>query len=394
MSTALNDYAPLEVGRRLRGAREAAGITQAAAAESIGAARTTLVAIEKGQRKVLLSELQRLCSLYATNVNALLRHDAVQIDFEVQFRKNADCADGPAEAAAKLLSDLVRAELELEALLGIARVRHDPPERSILAGDVAAQAEQDALELRQILGLGMGPIGDLFSLLELSLGVRLFVRKVDSKVSAAFAFSPQTGPCFLLNGKHPRSRRIHSAAHELAHFVSSRSAAKVFIDFASPKSREERYAEAFARAFLTPARQVIAKFQDVTAGATKLTRRHIILLAHYFGVSRESLVRRLEELALVRKGTWDWFSNEGGITDAQAREVLGESFTAEDEGSGSIVHNEWRLHLLVEQVHRKGLMSEGQLASLLQVDRIEIRRIVGEAESEDRGQPYGDILAH
>ena len=73
------------------------------------------------------------------------------------------------------------------------------------------------------------------------------------------------------------------------------------------------------------------KFQEVTAGSDRLTRRHVIVLAHFYGVAREAMVRRLEELSLVKPGTWDWFEENGRITDAQAREVLGHAI-ATDEG--------------------------------------------------------------
>ena len=89
-------------------------------------------------------------------------------------------------------------------------------------------------------------------------------------------------------------------------------------------SREERYANAFGRAFLTPARTVMQRFGEVTQGASQLTRRHVIVLAYTFGVSREALVRRLEELRLTKPGTWDWFQANGSITNQQARQVLGD----------------------------------------------------------------------
>ena len=63
------------------------------------------------------------------------------------------------------------------------------------------------------------------------------------------------------------------------------------------------------------------KFAEVTAGSDRMTRRHVIVLAHFFGVSREAMVRRLEELSLVKPGTWDWFGANGGITDEQARQA-------------------------------------------------------------------------
>ena len=59
-------------------------------------------------------------------------------------------------------------------------------------------------------------------------------------------------------------------------------------------SREERCATAFGGAFLTPARAVMQKFKEMTPGSEKLTRRHVIILAHAFGVSREAMVRRLK----------------------------------------------------------------------------------------------------
>ena len=65
----------LELGERLRVARDKAKVTQAEAAQLIGAVRTTLVAIEKGERKIRLDELQKLASRYGRSVNSLLRRE-------------------------------------------------------------------------------------------------------------------------------------------------------------------------------------------------------------------------------------------------------------------------------------------------------------------------------
>ena len=83
----LEELNSVDVGERLRIARESAGITQANAAASIDVARTTLVAIEKGQRRVRTDELQRLARQYSTSVNALLRHESVYVDLVPRFRK-------------------------------------------------------------------------------------------------------------------------------------------------------------------------------------------------------------------------------------------------------------------------------------------------------------------
>ena len=115
------------------------------------------------------------------------------------------------------------------------------------------------------------------------------------------------------------------------------------------------------------------KFQELTAGASKLTRRHIILLAHVFGVSREAMVRRLEELGLAKPGTWDWFVQQGGIADAQVLEVLGDLIPPDDAKVDARRHISMRMGVMASEAWRQALLSEGQLARLLHIDRVDAR---------------------
>ena len=379
-----------DVGERLRIARAAAGITQADAAAGIDVARTTLIAIEKGQRRIQPDELRRLVRLYDTSVNAVLRRESVYVDLVPRFRKLSTSTDEATEEAARLLTDLIQAEVELENLLGIKRTRTYPPERPIMPGDVRTQAENDATEFRQWLGLGLAPVRDLVSLLELDLSVRVYVRQLDSSVSGLFAYDDELGPCILLNANHPRERRAQSAAHELGHFVATRHKAEILYTAEEYNSREERYANMFGRAFLTPARTVMLRFHEITAGSSHLTRRHVILLAHAFGVSREAMVRRLEELRLTKLGTWDWFDDHGGITNIQARQVLGDLFAIDTDKHESDRPTTLRLNLLAAEARHQDLLSEGQLARLLRLDRLSLREILDDVEvewSEADGMP-------
>jgi Zn-dependent peptidase ImmA (M78 family) len=373
-----------EIGERLRIAREGARITQAAAAEAIGAARTTVVALEQGQRRVRTDELQKLAALYGTSANALLRRESIHIDMIPRFRKLTMTADEAALDAVKLLNDLVRAEVELENALGVSRYRNYPPERPVLPGNIRQQAELDAQELRAWLGLGSGPCLDIISLLELQLGIRVFLRPLHSSISGLFAFDEISGASILLNSNHPPSRLIQTALHELAHFISARHQPDVLAEGDNRQSREEIYADAFARCFLMPARPVRERFLEITAGQSHFTRRHIILLAHAFGVSREALTRRLEELELAKKGTWNWFVSNGGISDDHAREVLG------DTADLAAFRNEarrtvpLRVSLLAREAWKRDIYSEGQLARLLRLDRYELRALLDGTDNEER----------
>lgn len=389
MSTILDSFPPEDLGERLRLAREDRKMTQAVAASEAGMARTTLVAIEKGQRRVRLDELQNLTGIYRTTINELLRQEPIQINLLPQFRKVSESEDATVEHAVALLNDLVRAEVELEQLLGISRSAVYPPETPILPGNVKLQAEQDALDLRQWLGLGLNPINDIVSLLELQLGARVYVRRLPTNISGLFAFDDAVGPCILLNANHPRDRRANTAGHETGHFMSTRKSADVLDDATSETAREERYANAFGRAFLMPARAVKQKFQDVTAGASSLSRRHIIVLASYFGVSREALVRRLEELDLIKRDSWDWFVENGGITNEQVIQVLGE-LPKDDHKDDADRPISLRMSMMADEVWRRGLLSEGQLARLLRLDRLELRAMLdglGDEGSEADGAP-------
>lgn len=380
--TPLEQLSAAEAGERLRVAREGANVTQATAASAVGVARTTLVAIEQGERRIRIDELQKLAKLYGTSVNALLRREAVHVDLAPRFRKLDGNHDSGAGEAADLLASLARAEVELENLLGVERVRNYPPERTLLNGDIRVQAENDAAELRQRLGLGNAPIKDIVTLLEMEMGVRVYIRRFDGRISGLFAYDEALGACMLLNANHRRERRVQTAAHEMGHLVSTRRQAEILHRYENSNSREERYANSFGRALLTPARTMMQKFQEVTAGSDKVSRRHIIALAHYFGVAREAIVRRLEELALVKPGTWDWFEANGGITDEHVRQVLGDLAMPDLQKAEADRPTTLRLNLLAAEAAERGLLSEGQLARLLRVDRVELREMLTNEELE------------
>jgi Zn-dependent peptidase ImmA (M78 family) len=221
----------------------------------------------------------------------------------------------------------------------------------------------------------------------------VFVRKLPAEVSGLFAFDQTMGACILLNANHRRSRRNSTASHELAHLVTRRPA-EVLDEKTSQDSREERYAHAFSRSFMMPARTVMEQFKEITAGSKNLARRQVIELAHFFGVSREALVRRLEELQLVRAGAWDWFEQNGGISDQQEREVLGDRLAVDRQREEARQPTTVRLALLAAAAWRQGLLSESQLARLLRLDRVELRCLIqdGDAGGSD-GDDAPELLA-
>jgi Zn-dependent peptidase ImmA (M78 family)/DNA-binding XRE family transcriptional regulator len=371
---------PIEIGERLRKAREAANLTQSQAAKELQVARTTLIAIEQGERRVRIRELQFLAKLYGQSVNAILRLEAVHVDVIPRFRKTIAAEDDTAHHATTLLAKLAKAEVELEGMLGV-QLRQDlPRERAISEHNPTGQAEQDALQIRQELGLGIRPIQDMSTFLELELGIRIYVREIDNKIDGLFVYDDQLGACVLLNAKHRLSRRNQTAAHEFGHIVSSRRKAEISFRNDPSRALEERYASAFGRAFLTPTEAVKKKFYEITAGSNRLSRQAVIVLSHYFGVSRQAMVLRLEELSVVKSGAWDWFVMNGGITDKQAQEVLGEHYVDDRGDCDTLKPTALRLNILACEAWRQNLLSEGQLAQLLDMNRLELRTMLHAAD--------------
>tara|TARA_R110002072_G_scaffold302578_3_gene486446 strand:- start:18130 stop:19320 length:1191 start_codon:yes stop_codon:yes gene_type:complete len=384
--TKVQEISPIELGKRLRISRDAARITQVGAAEAIGVSRPTIAAIEKGERRLRMAELQLLSKIYSVSVNSLLRREAVHSDLVPRFRKLRESEDVAVLDAVRLLNRLVSAEVELENVLGIPRLLRYPAERPLKPGNVVVQASEHAADLRTELGIGAGAIGDIFTVLEQNLGIRVYQRRLPSgsKVSGLFSYDAAMGACILINANHPLPRRIQTAAHELGHFVGTRQSPEVLEVDERFLSREERYANAFAHAFLTPESDVKRKFIEVTRGASKLTRRHIIILAHYFRVSREAMIRRLEELGLAPAGTWAWFESNGLITDAQAQEVLGASFVPNDETKQDADKPfPMRVGLMAYEAWKRELVSEGQIARMFDADRVEIRKYFDQLLEEE-----------
>lgn len=364
----MTNLAPVELGERLRRARSGANLTQDAAAAALGMARTTLVAIEKGQRSVKPEELLAFARLYGVSVGQLASPDAIHVDLAAKFRRaEGKEASKAATQALSLLNRLATGAVQLERLLGQEPRTDYPPPIRINPQNVNQQAEDAANNLRTRLGVGLGPIPDLIGLLELELGLRIFFRPLPSQIAGLYAYHHAIGACVLVNAKHDWKRRVQTAIHETGHFVSDRSHADILENQDVSLSMEERFAKRFGSSFLMPGSGVRARFDQIVGSENRFDVRELILLAHQFGVASESMCRRLEELSLLPQGTWDSLRDRGVASDLE-RIVLGEVVA---QPKPPLVSP--RLAYLASIALDRELLSEGQLCDLLAVDRTDLR---------------------
>src|SRR5215510_7429151 len=94
-----------QLGERLADARKRAKLTQAEVADGIGIARTTLVAIEKGERRPSNAEVVRLGEILKTPVHDLLRETFVRAEISPRFRVGFG-VDKPSSAIADAVERL------------------------------------------------------------------------------------------------------------------------------------------------------------------------------------------------------------------------------------------------------------------------------------------------
>jgi len=85
----------------------------------------------------------------------------------------------------------------------------------------------------------------------------------------------------------------------------------------------------------------------------------------------------------MKKGSWDWFAANGGISDNQVRQVLGDLTVPDCYKTEADRPTTMRLNLLAAQAYGRELLSEGQLAKLLRLDRVELRAMLYESETEE-----------
>lgn len=371
----LNTIDPRQLGKELQQARKQRGLTQEEAAKVIEVARTTLTAIEKGERRIKGDELIQLAQAYGRPVSDFVRSRPQVEPFQVQFRgpyQPTAEEEQEIEKSIMMLAELARNYLELEEITGKPLIRRYPVEYEIGHLPVEHAAEDAALAERTRFGLGDEPVAILRDLLEQRIGVRIFYLPLyPSKFSEMYYYDDQVGACIAVNSLHPEERRRWSLAHGYAHFLAHRYKPEVLMEESYQRKPEsERFADYFASYFLMPTTGLTRRFNGIRRATGKITPADLCILAHHYGVSFEAIALRLEEMKLLPTGTFDKL-RRSGFKVQEARQKLGLGDIPARDGKFP-----WHYQYLAVEAFERELITEGQLARFLQVDRLEARHVV------------------
>ena len=364
------------IGSRLRTARRTLGLTQTDAGGRMGMVTSTVSAIEAGKRSVTGSELYEFSRLYQRPVAYFLQTEDLSMSpgFQYLFRRVEDTVldRSPIVELENLASDY---DL-LEELVGLSPPPLPPDYSSFeFSGEKDAEALAEMERVR--LGLGDAPVKDLVDLLDGTAGVRVFMFPVSQQSWSGLVVQDRGGrPCVAVNSKEPFYRRNFTLAHEYGHALvdlSDASTPQAWIDFASEghrRNRSERFADAFAAAFLMPRRAVLAQLDRIMrTNAGQFTDYDLVHLAMHFGVSGQAMSLRLVTLRRmprhVHHDYWDQTSFKSIAND------LG--FRVEDDSWRAPAVLPPRYRYLAMKAYEQGTVSLAKLSELLREDLYELR---------------------
>ena len=352
------------IGRRLRLARTAAGLSRGGLEDALGNL-VTAQAIAKYERDESMpgsGVLIALADALGVSVDYLVGGQEMEVD-AVDFRKKASASKrDEAQVEAQVLR-MLEGYLQAEELLGLPSVEWDKPRDAPypVVNDLG-EADRGARALRDHWGLGIEPIPDLVEVLE-GRGVKVLSVALADNIDGLTARVRRTRgdalPVIVVNSTHWVERQRFTTAHELGHMVLS---------VVGRKGDGEKTAHRFAGAFLMPAE---ALWSEIGKRRTSVGWRELFELKQLFGVSVQALTYRCKDLGIFSQALFGRLFDEYkrlGWRDPPHEEPL-----ASREGEKPRRFKRLCLRALAE-----GAISEPKAAELLDISVRELDRRMNE----------------
>lgn len=252
-----------------------------------------------------------------------------------------------------------------------------------MSGSIYQAAAARAAEERKRLDLGFDPILDIRALVERQ-GALVYSTPVrDGSLSGCFALI--AGDAWIMvNTAQTMGRQRFTIAHEYCHSLVDRG--RRFVVCTSDKPPHEKFADAFAAAFLMPADTSLAFFAANVGSA--ITAERVVEYCNAFGVSYQAAIFRLGNLRIVNPRNAEALFGESPIRVATAMGYdvqnptspffLGDSDCGPSLESFPRVYRSAALRAFAEE-----RISESKLAELLGVDADDLDELLDPSEIAD-----------
>jgi Zn-dependent peptidase ImmA (M78 family)/DNA-binding XRE family transcriptional regulator len=292
----------MEIGKRIRSERKRLGLTLEDLSAKVGfPSYQTLASIEKGKKKIKVSELDKIAKALGLTVSFLIGEEE-RGEEKVVWRKCTD--EAKCKRYENKLIALCKNYKKLAELVGYKYKRFVPPGIEELQKDNYENdfifASELAEEWGKRLELGRYPGNNLLDALKQE-NILVFCEDLGGFGSAA-SLVGDFGAAILLNKNDMPWRRTFDIAHELFHLLTwdIYPPEEIYDDEERGRSNPEKYANAFAASLLLPEKSLRDEIENCS-NIEALTLVDIIEIAVKFKVSIQYLTWRLENLLTFSK---------------------------------------------------------------------------------------------
>ena len=285
----------MDIGQRLKIAREAIGYTLEEAEQKSGIGKSSLSEFENAKREPKFSQLSRLAEVYKRTIEFFFADEPL-VENVMLWRKKPT-VEGEKEKTEAEFRQLCQQYHKLEVLTGeVKRVALPHADVTKTEDFDFRQAELFAKYVRDSFRLGDIPIASLKRRLEEVYYIKIFY--LDFAGSAISIVSEEFGPAILLNGKNKQWRRSYDLAHELFHLLTwgvFRSETKEVSEY------EEKLADAFASRLLMPEEYINDRVKSSTDDEGQISFDQLDDIARELDVSLVALIYRIASIYRFKK---------------------------------------------------------------------------------------------
>lgn len=275
---------------RIRGAMRASGMSQHALAQAVGMDPTALSKVLSCKRRLSSLELGLIAEATRVPVDELL---SLRRGGRPDFAARTQPDETPAVDEARIrLDDFIETDALLYDL-GLP-APPGPLPLSLKKDSYLAQADDLAVRVRQLAGIGDSYIEELAGFCEQSLGIDVAVENLSQGLDG-LSIACGNYRLALVSSAIPATRQRYTLAHEIAHLAAGDTdGVLIDEDLFGHSNQKEKRANAFAAAFLMPESSLRRALG--TAGPTDAAVGE--MLARY-KVSVDALAWRLYNVRLV-----------------------------------------------------------------------------------------------
>ena len=281
----------MEIGARLKIAREAIGYTLNKVEKESGIGASSLSEFETGKREPKFSQLSNLAEIYKRSIDFFFT-DKLIVENIMLWRRNPDIEEKKATEAA--FCQLCQQYRRLEVIMNEARDAELPYSKTRAESFGFPQADQLAEKVRNEFQLGDIPSASLKQTLEEKYYIKIF--HLSFTGGAISTISEEFGPATLLNKDSKPWVRNYDLAHELFHLLTWNIFNHNGLQHIEPSSFEEQLANAFASKLLLPTDPIKKRIEGAMSKDRRIGTDALVEIAREFGVSLEALMWRLVSL--------------------------------------------------------------------------------------------------